>query len=59
MHNEQAILDSPSVSFWLKDALRDSRRRDIVDAYYDAKLLTEILEQRVNSALGKLNCPKK
>lgn len=37
------VLADPAVSYWLKDALRRALRRDPVDAYYDAKLLVELL----------------
>ena len=40
------ILNDPSASYWLKDALRSATRRDIVDALNDAEALLAILQDR-------------
>jgi hypothetical protein len=40
------ILNDPSASYWLKDALRSALRRDIVDALNDAEALLAILQDR-------------
>lgn len=37
------IQQSPACSFWLKDALKTSLKRDPVDAWKDASLLASIL----------------
>lgn len=47
------ILASPSVSFWLKDALRSALQRDPVDAANDAELLASILAKRSAAALRR------
>jgi hypothetical protein len=49
----QELLDSPSVSFWLKDALRKAVNRDCVDAARDAELLAATLRRRADEALGR------
>ncbi len=40
------ILNDPSASYWLKDALRSALRRDIVDAANDAQILADVLVDR-------------
>lgn len=47
----EEILADPSVSFWLKDALRSALDRDPVDAWKDTDLLTVILRERVDFLL--------
>lgn len=42
------ILSDPSISYWLKDALRTSLSRDPVDAASDAELLSGLLAARVD-----------
>ena len=51
MNLEQQLLENPSVSYWLKNAIRDTYRRDCVDALHDAEVLVEILRKRVGEAL--------
>ncbi len=46
-----AILNDPSASFWLKDALRSALQRDPVDAVRDAELLAVVLANRSAAAL--------
>lgn len=41
------ILDSPCASYWLKNAIKQTMDRDIVDAWKDADLLTRILKARL------------
>lgn len=41
-----AILTSPSASFWLKDALKAALQRDPVDAANDAESLAAVLVNR-------------
>lgn len=48
-----AILASPSASFWLKDALRSALQRDPVDAANDAELLASILASRSAAVLRR------
>lgn len=48
----QQSLASPSVSFWLKDALRAMTGRDVVDALNDAELLVKVLTARFEEILG-------
>lgn len=43
MMNIEAILQSPTVSFWVKDALQSALKRDPVDAANDAEMLAAIL----------------
>jgi hypothetical protein len=57
--SDDELLARPDVSFWLKDAIRDSARRDVVDAYRDAEVLTAVLLRRVDTALGRLGCTPK
>lgn len=42
------VLASPTTSYWLKNALNAALQRDAVDAYYDAKLLAELLKQEIS-----------
>jgi hypothetical protein len=43
---EEALINDPSISFWLKQACLESRGRDVLDAINDARLLLAVLEQR-------------
>jgi hypothetical protein len=45
-------MDSPTASFWLKDALKAALRRDVVDASHDAEILAQVLGARCDEALG-------
>ncbi len=47
------LIENPTVSYWLKDAIRAMLRRDPVDAYADAEVLRGIMKARVESLLGK------
>jgi hypothetical protein len=38
------VLDDPSTSYWLKDALRTALQRDCVDALNDAESLVYLLK---------------
>jgi hypothetical protein len=44
------LLADPSVSHWLKDALRASAKRDILDALNDANTLQLLLQDDWNRA---------
>ncbi len=46
-----ALLDSPSASYWLKDALVSAIKRDCVDAAADAAMLSKILTNRQNEII--------
>ena len=45
------VLNDPSVRFWVKTQYRECLRRDPVDAYEDAKLLTAMLRERMDEIL--------
>jgi len=45
----EQLLESQSGSYWLKDALRASLKRDLLDAYYDAQLLADALKVRLDN----------
>jgi hypothetical protein len=47
----QQVLDSPSTSNWLKNALRSAIQRDCVDAANDAEVLAALLRRHANWAL--------
>jgi hypothetical protein len=49
---EKRLMDDPSVSYWLKDQIRATDRRDVLDAYYDLEMLWEVVKQRAELALG-------
>jgi hypothetical protein len=46
------IMDSPSTSTWLRNALRSALSRDCVDAANDAELLATLLRKRTDYILG-------
>lgn len=45
------ILRDPTASAWLKDALRAALRRDILNAYNDARVLAEVLAEAADAAI--------
>ena len=45
------IIDSPSTSFWLKDAFKELMQRDCLDAAGDAELLGSLLGRRADLIL--------
>lgn len=47
----QQVLDSPTASYWLKNALRSAIARDCVDAANDAEVLAALLRRHANFAL--------
>jgi hypothetical protein len=59
--NLKEILADPSVSYWLKDALRTAYERDPVAALRDARQLIQLLSQRytqiVNREFGSASNP--
>lgn len=46
------ILNEPSTSFWLKNAIRTSFERDPVDAVRDVTILATVLTERCNKILN-------
>jgi hypothetical protein len=46
------LLSDPSITFRLKNWLREALAADPLDAYYDAQLLADVLRQRVDEILG-------
>lgn len=52
MKTPNEILQDPTASYWLKDALRQSLGRDPVDAVNDAEWLAEYLRSRLHSLMG-------
>lgn len=47
--NKHTILNDPTASNWLKDALSTAMQRDIVDAVNDAEALTRVLKTELNN----------
>jgi hypothetical protein len=47
----KAILNDPSASYWLKNALRAALDRDPVDAARDAEILAAALSDRCDAVL--------
>jgi len=41
------VLADPSTTYWLRDALKSSLRRDPVDALRDAEMLVDLLRDRL------------
>lgn len=48
-----AVLESPCIHTYMKDALRVFLTRDPVDAANDAELLAELLRQRLENIQGR------
>ncbi len=42
------ILSDPASSYWLKYAVVEAHKRDVVDALHDAELLAAILKRRLD-----------
>ncbi|CAL8481719.1 protein of unknown function (plasmid) [Caballeronia sp. S22] len=49
----RAAIDSPSTSYWLRDALASVLRRDCVDAARDAHALAALLGRRCDAIIGR------
>ncbi|MFL7013685.1 hypothetical protein [Enterovibrio norvegicus] len=47
--NENEIKDDSSTSFWLRDQIAKSKKRDVVNALHDAQVLVGILESRLQN----------
>ncbi len=54
MNTVDELLDDPSVSYWLKNALIAALKRDPVDALNDARLLAEALENHLENILNEV-----
>ena len=46
------VLNEPTASYWLKDAVRSALKRDIVDASNEAEFLSQLLRERCLKALN-------
>ena len=46
------LLADPTVSFWLKKALKENLDRDPVDTVRDARLLLDVLNERCKLIIG-------
>ncbi|WP_240919599.1 hypothetical protein [Metapseudomonas otitidis] len=44
----EEILTSPGTSYWLRDAINTSMKRDPVDALSDAEVLLDVLRRRLS-----------
>lgn len=40
------VMDDPTASYWLKEALTSAMRRDVLDAARDARFLANLLDAR-------------
>lgn len=49
----QQVIDSPSTSYWLKNAFRTLLERDALDATRDAEALAELMGERLNEILSE------
>ena len=47
------LVEDPSISFWLRDALLSALNRDPVDAANDAGLLAMVLDKRAATLLER------
>ncbi|WP_194558425.1 hypothetical protein [Vibrio anguillarum] len=50
---EQAISNDPATSFWLKEQLEVTQKRDPIDALNDAEILVSALKTRVERILNE------
>ena len=48
----KAIVIDPAASYWLKIAIAESLRRDIVDAVNDVEVLLNVLKERLRELMG-------
>ena len=51
--DEQQILNDPSTSFWLKEAIQKSDARDPIDVLNDLDVLYTLTEQRIGADQGQ------
>jgi len=50
--NIQATLDSNGTTFFVKNILREAMKRDCVDSVHDAKLVYDLLKERMQKILA-------
>lgn len=48
---ESEILHDPAASHWLKDQIKETAERDVVDALRDAEILVAVLDARYSKAV--------
>jgi len=53
--SEESIFSDPSTSYWLRQQIKDSEERDILDALKDAELLAAILQKRFDHMMSQNN----
>ncbi len=51
--DEKKILNDPSTSFWLKEAIQNCAGRDPIDVLNDLDILHELTEQRIEDIQGQ------
>jgi hypothetical protein len=51
--NLKEILADPTISFWLKDAIKTAYERDPVDALLDARWLLKMLGDRYTQIVNR------
>jgi hypothetical protein len=49
------ILEDPSLSLWLKDAIKTAYERDPVDALHDARRLLKMLAERYTQIVNRID----
>ena len=47
---EDLLLTNSGISYWLKDAIKSSANRDVLDALYDAEMLVKVCQARCDAA---------
>lgn len=47
----EAVLEDPSTSHWMRNALGTAMGRDVVDAVHDAEILHALLRDRADAIL--------
>lgn len=50
--SEDSLLRDPSISYWLKTQIVESKGRDILDSIRDAELLLSVLNRRFDNMGG-------
>ncbi|MEY8215578.1 MAG: hypothetical protein RPR97_13975 [Colwellia sp.] len=48
---EKSITSDPSVSFWLKEQIKITKNRDLMDALNDVEVLKSVLDDRLSGAI--------
>ena len=52
MLNEAIVKADPATSFWLKEQLATTAKRDVIDAIRDTEILLSLLHQRLSEHSG-------